>query len=86
MADRRITHPQRDYKGDITAIGQPGQYWSPRAKAGAISDIEFGMHTYFVQWPEKRTEIRVVNGATGKYLRTDRVNTTRNNLDDLPDL
>ena len=86
MADRRITHSRKDRYGNITAIGQPGQYWSPRSAADAIRDIEFGQHTYFVQWPEKRTEIRVVSGANGKYLRTDRDATTRNNLDDLPDL
>lgn len=86
MADRRVTHSGKNRDGDITAIGQPGQYWSPRASADAIRDIETGAHTYHVQWPEKRTEIRVVQGAKGKYLRTDRDNTTRNNLDDLPDL
>ncbi|MEV7608514.1 DUF3892 domain-containing protein [Microbacterium sp. NPDC089320] len=86
MAERRVTHSRKNRDGDITAIGTPIQYWSPRAKADAISDIELRIHTYYVQWPEKRTEIRVVSGATGKYLRTDRDNTTRNNLDDLPDL
>ncbi|MGN7970196.1 DUF3892 domain-containing protein [Microbacterium sp. 22296] len=86
MADRRITHSRKHRDGDITAIGTPGQFWSPRAQADAISDIELHIHTYFVQWPEKRTEIRVVNGAHGNHLRTDRDNTTRNNLDDLPDL
>jgi len=54
--------------------------------ADTIRDIESRAHTYFVQWPEKRTEVRVVQGATGKYLRTDRDSTTRNNLDDLPNL
>ncbi|MGN7858944.1 DUF3892 domain-containing protein [Microbacterium sp. 22303] len=86
MADRRVTHSRKNRDGDITAIGTPGQSWSPRAKADAVSDIELRLHTYYVQWPEKRTEIRVVNGTTGKYLRTDRDNTTRNNLDDPPDL
>ena len=85
MADRRVTHSRKNRDGDITAIGQPGQYCSPRASADAIRDIESGANAYHVQWPEKRTEIRVVQGATGKYLRTDRDNTTRNNLDDLPD-
>lgn len=83
MAYRRVTHA-RD--GIITAIGNPGQFWSPRAKADTIRDIETRMRTYYVQWPEQRTKTRVVNAAAGKYLRTDRDNTTRNNLDDLPDL
>ena len=67
MADRRVTHSRKNRDGDITAIGTPGQYWSPRAKTDAISDIELRVHTYYVQWPEKRTEVRVVDGATGKY-------------------
>lgn len=40
----------------------------------------------FVQWPENRTEIRAICGASEKCLRTDRDNTTRNKLDGLPDL
>ena len=86
MADRRVTHSRKNLDGDITAIGNASQLWSPRVSADAIRDIELRTYTYFVQWPEKRTEIRVVDGATGKYLRTDRDNTTRNNLDDLPGL
>lgn len=85
MADRRVTRTRKDNDGDITALCNPGEVWSPRSKADAIRDIESKVHSYHVQWPEKRTEIRVVNGPTGKYLRTDRDNTTRNNLDDLPD-
>lgn len=86
MTDRRITHSRKDYAGNITAIGAPGQTWSPRGSADAVRDIDSGVHTYYVQWPEKRTEIRVLSGASGKYLRTDRDASTRNNLDELPDL
>ena len=86
MADRQVIHTSKDRDGDITALCNPGMTWSPRRKREAIDDIESGRHTYFVHWPDgPRTEIRVVNGPTGKYLRTDRDNTTRNNLDDLPD-
>lgn len=86
MADRQVTATRKDSDGDILALCNAGESWSPRAKADAIRDIENGVHTYFVRWQDgPRTEIRVVNGPTGKYLRTDRDNTTRNNLDDLPD-
>lgn len=85
MARRQVTRTGKDRDGDITSLCKPGEAWSPRSKRDAISDIENGTHSYYVSWPEKTTEIRVVNGATGKYLRTDRDNTSRNNLDDLPD-
>ena len=85
MADREVTQTRKDQYGDITALCNPSSLWSPRSKDDVIRDIESRTHTYHVQWPDKRTEIHVVNGATGKYLRTQRDNTTRNNLFDLPD-
>lgn len=69
----------------ITALCQPGQGWSPRRKADAIRDIEFGQIRYFVSRPGGKAWIHVVNGPTGKYLRTNWDHTNRNNLDDLPD-
>ena len=85
MADRAVRRTDKDDDGDITALCDSGAAWSPRLKAGAISDIESGLHTYHVPWKDGRTEIHVVNGPTGKYLRTDRDETSRNNLADPPD-
>lgn len=86
MARRAVTRTRKDDDGDITALCNPGEWWSPRAKRDAIHDIESGNHSYHVPWSDgKDTPIRVVNGTTGKYLRTDRDDTPRNNLDDLPD-
>lgn len=86
MADRAVRRTRKDGQGDILALCDPGQSWSPRSKADAIHDIESGLHTYHVPWKSGRTEIRVVNDRIkGKYLRTDRDDTTSNNLDDLPD-
>lgn len=82
---RKVIRTGKDRDGDITRLCNSGQTWSPRQKQDAIRDIESGVASYFVQWPEKATEVRVVDGPSGKYLRTDRDSTTRNNLDDLPD-
>lgn len=85
MADRRVTKTRKDKDGDITALCNPEEWWSPRKKADAISDIEGGTHSYYVLQDGKRTDIHVVKGANGKYLRTDPDTTSHNNLDDLPD-
>jgi len=85
MADREVTRTRKDTKDVIAALCNPAEWWSPRTKEDVIRDIDSKDHTYHVKWPEKRTEIRVVDGPTGKYLRTDRDITTRNNLLDLPD-
>lgn len=86
MAKRYVRQTGKNSQGDITRLCNSGQPWSPRTKADAISDIESGTHEYWVNWSTSpETKIRVVNGPSGKYLRTDRDTTTRNNLDDLPD-
>lgn len=86
MAKRYVTKTGKDRDGDITKLCNAGEAWSPRSKADAIRDIEGKIHEYFVRWPEKETRVEVINDAKkGKYLRTDRDTTTRNNLDELPD-
>jgi Protein of unknown function (DUF3892) len=85
MSERRVTRSKKDRDGDILALCNAGDFWSPRSKTDAIRDIENGLHTYYVPWNDgTKTQIRVVSGQNGKYLRTDKDNTTNNNLDDLP--
>ena len=83
--DRAVTQSGKDADGDIIRLCNPYASWSPVSKATAIRDIETRTHTYHVPWTTGRTEIRVVQGPNGRYLRTDQDNTPRNNLDDLPD-
>ncbi len=84
--ERQVTHAAKNEDGDILALCNPYSNWACREKDNAIEDIESGAYVYYVLWPDKRrTEIHVVNGPTGKYLRTDKDTTPRNNLDDLPD-
>jgi len=86
MADRKINASGKDKDGDITKLCKSGETWSPRQKADAIRDIETGTHTYYVQQSgTARVDITVVNGATGKYLRSTADKSSSNNLDNLPD-
>ncbi len=87
MARRQVTKTRKDIDGDITALCNPSEYWSPRAKADAISDIESNTHSYYVMVSNSQeVDIHVVNDPNkGKYLRTDPDKTSSNNLDDLPD-
>ena len=79
MATQRyISHSRKDSDGDITALCNPGQFWSPVLKWTAISDIESGLYEYWVNWAgSPATRIRVVNGPYGKSLRTASQNQTR---------
>ena len=46
MADRRVTSTGKDIYRDITSLCG---WWGRATKAEAIRDIEYGLHTYYVQ-------------------------------------
>ena len=83
MSDRRVTSTGKDSDGDITRLCGN---WGSVTKAQAISDIEGRVQTYYVQdYLGRRADVLVVNGPTGKYLRTDPNSDCSDNLDNLPD-
>ena len=83
MSDRRVTETGKDSESDITKLCGP---WGSRSKALAISDIESGSHTYYVNEAGYRSDVHVYTGTGGKkHLRTYADDTSKNNLDNLPD-
>jgi len=83
MAERRVRRSGKDRDGDIVRLCGD---WGSRTKAEAISDIEYRTHRYYVEdYLTRRAEVQVVNGPTGKYLRTDPNSSCSDNLDNLPD-
>lgn len=86
MALREVVATRKDYRGDITALCNSKEFWSPRYKTDAINDIENRVHQYYVMVSGIRVDIHVVDDRVkGKYLRTDPDKTITNNLDNLPD-
>jgi len=82
MAERRVKRTGKDSEGDITSLCGD---WGSASKSSAIADIELGLNHYYVQDSySRRADVNVVNGATGKYLRTDPNATCSDNLDTLP--
>ena len=83
MSDRRVKRTGKDRDGDITRLCGD---WGSATKAQVILDIEGRRHTYYVQdHMSRRADVQVVNGPTGKYLRTDPNSSCTDNLDNLPD-
>ena len=79
----RVTKTGKDTDGNITALCGS---WGRTSKALAISEIETGKYSYCVQDRHGRNaDVHVVNGPTGKYLRTDPNSSYSDNLDSLPD-
>ena len=78
MADRQVTRTGED----MTEMSSPYV-----AGGGAVSrqtrfgTIEYRWHTYYVSDSHgRRANVQVVNGRTGKYLRTDPNTTCSDNL------
>ena len=71
MAERKIKHIRKNLFGEIVALCNPEENWSPRQKHDAIQDIENGVYEYHIQWEKIRIDIRVAEGPDGKYLCTD---------------
>ncbi len=79
--DRKVTAAKRDRKGNIVALCNSGQSWSPRRTQDVLKDIRAGRKSYYVQELPNRVYVRALSG--------DRLETTAdaassNNLQNLP--
>ena len=82
MAGRRVIWTDKDRDGDITALRG---MWGRATGAEATRHIDNGTHAYYVMMIDgSRVEVVVVDGPSGRYLRTDPDETLWNNLSDLP--
>ena len=79
--DRRVRTTKRDRNGNIIALCNAGQAWSPRKTADVIKDIAAAKTSYYVMESERRAYVRVVSG---KLLQTTTDEKSENNLDNLP--
>ena len=86
MAARKVISCKRDTSGDVTLLCNPGEYWSPRTKEEAIEDIEKKVHSYYVQTIEgEKSNIKIIEGVSGKYLRSTYDSRSPMNLSNLPE-
>ena len=78
--DRRVRSTKKDTKGNIVAICNPGQKWSPRSVKAVVADIQAGRKSYYVQEASRRAYLRAVSGK----LKTTESADTANKLTRLP--
>ena len=84
MAARNIQATSKDKYGVITYLCNIDELWSPRHKNDVILDLESNMHSYYILIAGNKVDIHVIDGPSGKYLRTDPDKTENNNLNELP--
>lgn len=85
MIERRVTKARKDETGQVIAVGNPVEWWSPRTAEEVMNDIEESFYNYFVMLGGKKVLLKVVNGSGEKRLRTDPNETSKNKLNELPE-
>lgn len=79
--DRKVTATKRDRNGNIVALCNEGQSWSPRAKSDVIKDISSNRQSYYVEEAAKRSYIRVLSSSSIESTKDEK---HVNHLDRLP--
>lgn len=87
MADLQITcinklNRNSTHEG-ITHLG--GTTWAKKTRQQVIADIEGGQNTFYTLVGGKRANVAVVQGPTGKYVRTHADGQWNDNLLALPE-
>lgn len=79
--DRRVTGTKRDRHGNIVALCNSGESWSPRGAADVARDIKSNKKSYYVKEAGRSSYVRVV---AGNALESTNDPSSKNGLDKLP--
>ena len=80
---REVTNVGRSPEGRLERIAGP---WGEATAAEAVAHIQSGRFSYVVGAGDDQARVGVVNGRSGRYLRTWADAQSGNNLGDLPDI
>ena len=64
MIEREVLQVRRSPSGEVVALVNKGEPWSPRHAEDAIADIRSGLVRYVVPWATCRAPVRVIGGPT----------------------
>jgi hypothetical protein len=79
--DRRVKATKKDVNGNVVALCNPGESWSPVSKDAVLRDIKGARRSYYVQELKQRVYVRA---APGNTLQTTLDAACKNNLNNLP--
>lgn len=86
MENREVTKVIINQHGDVVALCNDAELWSPKLRSIAIPEIELSINQYYVMHNGEKVDIQVtVNSDNKKMLITNPDMTSKNILLDLPD-
>ena len=66
MIEREVLQVRRSPSGEVVALVNKGEPWSPRHVHDAIDDIRSGVVRYVVPWATHRAPVRVTGGLPAR--------------------
>jgi len=86
VENREVTKTIKNQYGDVVALCNDAELWSPKLKSIAVPEIELKVHRYFVKYKNLEVDIVVlIDGNHGKYISTKPSVINKNLLLELPD-
>jgi hypothetical protein len=86
MESREVTKTIKNQFGEVVALCNDAELWSPKLRSIAIPEIELKINRYYVKQDENEVEIQIINGSGNKKVliaNADQEN--KNLLMELPD-
>lgn len=66
MENREVTKTIKNQFGEVVALCNDAELWSPKLRSIAIPEIELSINRYFVKMDDEEIEIKVSNGNDSK--------------------
>ena len=86
IENRKVTKTIKNQNGDIVALCNDSELWSPKLKSIAIPEIELNINRYYIVYNNKEIDIQVVKDYSGeKILVSNSSDCESNILFSLPD-
>ena len=86
MENREVTKTIKNQHGEVVALCNDAELWSPKLRSIAIPEIELNINRYFIKSNNSEIEVKVKNGkGLKKVLITEPSSNESDLLQELPD-
>ena len=68
MENREVTKTIKNQHGEVVALCNDAELWSPKLRSSAIPEIELQINRYYVKKGDEEVEIQVLNGTGTKKI------------------
>jgi len=80
IENRKVTKTIRNQHGEVVALCNESELWSPKLKSIAIPEIELKVHRYYIVRNNREFDVQVIKDSTGKKILVTNPHKLSNNL------